>query len=1853
MVEQGASKSPVRPVKRYRRIAILNRGEAAVRFVRSLREFDAAHGTETECVAFFTTPDAGAPFVRMADDVVDLGAALRPGGVGTVSAYCDHEHVLAALAASSCDAVWPGWGFASEDADFVEKLEGVGIRFIGPSAAAMRAVGDKIGSKEHAVAAGLPVGPWSPLVGDETAEQLEALAEPIGYPLMVKASAGGGGRGIRRVTEAAGLLGAVTSASAEAERSFGDRRLFIEAAISGARHVEVQFAVDGHGNAFALGVRDCSVQRRNQKLIEESPSPVLPEALGQQIMDGACEMAKAVGYRGVGTVEFLYRPTDGTLSFLEVNSRLQVEHTITEALTGADLVQAQLVIALGEAWSPPDVARGHAIEARVNAENVDEGFRPAPGRVRVFRPPAGPGVRVDSGIVEGAEIPAEFDSMIAKVIAYAPTRSAAIARLKRALRELDVVIEGGATNKAFLTELLSTPEFVDGTLSTDWLDRRPDAIRVATPANEAAALVTTAILAHVSETGRHVASFMNQAQNGVPQNLPAPSGRLLNLRLRGRSVALHVYCVGEGRYEVASSAGTYQARFEQTGRHSAMLVLDGVRHRVLFAESASSASVEVDGVLHAITLAEGGSVVAPAPAMVIEMFVKEGDTVEAGDLLAMLEAMKMELPVRALEGGVVRRVRCRAAEQVASGQVLVELETTDSGDGADTAALVELPPARGSLVDLLFETGMPRPDRVDDAPREFVTEIVKDVVATVRSVLLGYDVSVDTARRIEVLFGARLEFAGLRRHEHWAELVAVLTVFVDTEELFGRTLEGYADDGSEVSAQLAFFEYCRLHERGEEGAPDLVRTSLTRALAHYSVDGFEPTDTLREALWRLSVANAHSELRYRVCSSLLRLVIGLAEIGVPMHGFTDLPTTLSRVFEVSPDSHPYVADNARQALYVLYKRPLYVARGAELRETHDRLAVLDDGVHAPAASEEYYLALSQSAQTVLPQLITNVEPDRPDVATAAQAIASRVWGRQVPPLTPVEFAAGFVGVCDSFAVVIVEGTQDVTAACEAALQAGAHAVDVVVVDGSEDAPRMPTTVPETGRITVLRVGSDGDEVMASTNVARDGAWHSVEGDLGVHPEFAARLEMDRLSEFELSRVRCPERMLAFTARARSNARDERIFVRAEVTGGATEVPAGDWPRWEFEKVYYEGLRIIREAQAGRGRRNRFYRNRLTVYVRPVLSMDANKVNEIARGLEAPTRRLGLESVNVRARVRDEAGVVRDIEFVISKPGRHRLDVRTRPPVAEPIQPLTAYEQRVVRARRLGLVYPYEIIQMLEGRGSEAADASFAVDRGEFVEFDLNDAGDFVPVDRPYGGNTCGIIVGLITNESRHAPNGMKRVFVANDPTRSLGSLAEPECRRVLGAIELAEREGLSIEWIAISSGARIAMDSGTENLDWTAQVLRRIVEFTQDGGEINVVVAGVNVGAQAYWNAQATTLMHTRGILIMTHDGAMVLTGKRALEYSGSVSAEDEKGIGGADRIMGPNGQAHYVARDLGAAYAILFSHYRYTHRPPGHTFPLPVPTADPLDRSILDFPYEAAVGGFTKVGELFDEATNPGRKKPFAIRALMRAVIDQDAGHVERWRPFRPAEMIVAWDTAIGGRAVSLIGVESRPLPRFGRVPADGPDRWTGATLFPKSSKKLARALNAASGARPCVVLANLSGFDGSPESLRKWQLEYGAEIGRAVVNFKGPLIFVIVGRYHGGAYVVFSKALNPALQSIALEGSYASVIGGGPAAAVVFPREVRRRADADPQIKALTAELESVAPVLRPRLREAIDELYADVLLREQQALAAEFDAIHTVQRAVAVGSLDAVIPAASLRPEIIRRIVAAQDGEALKDA
>jgi acetyl-CoA carboxylase, biotin carboxylase subunit len=438
----------------FSRVLVANRGEVAVRVIRALHELGC------EAVAVYSTADADAMFVRMADQ------ALRIGPPAAAQSYLKIPSLIAAATTTGCEAVHPGWGFLAENPAFAHACEENDLVFVGPGPAVMEQMGDKISAKRAMDAAGVPTVPGTDEVSS-VAELREAAAE-IGYPVLLKASAGGGGKGMRLVVTPDELEGAFRTAANEAEAAFGDATLYLEKALVPARHVEVQVLCDAHGNVLTLGERECSIQRRHQKLIEESPSAALtPET--REEMEAAAERAcRAVGYLNAGTFEFLLGP-DGAFYFIELNARLQVEHPVTELCTGLDLVREQLRIAAGEELPVTGRAprRGHAIELRINAEDPARDFMPAPGTITRFRPPLGPGVRLDTGIVEGEAVTPYYDSLIGKLVVWAEDRPLAIARALRALDELE--LEGVPTTLELAADVLRSDPFASGDYSTSTL----------------------------------------------------------------------------------------------------------------------------------------------------------------------------------------------------------------------------------------------------------------------------------------------------------------------------------------------------------------------------------------------------------------------------------------------------------------------------------------------------------------------------------------------------------------------------------------------------------------------------------------------------------------------------------------------------------------------------------------------------------------------------------------------------------------------------------------------------------------------------------------------------------------------------------------------------------------------------------------------------------------------------------------------------------------------------------------------------------------------------------------------------------------------------------------------------------------------------------------------------------------------------------------------------------------------------------------------------------------------------------------------------------------------------------------
>jgi acetyl/propionyl-CoA carboxylase alpha subunit/acetyl-CoA carboxylase carboxyltransferase component len=1845
----------------FRRIAVVNRGEAARRLIHAVRELNAERASSagrapTEVVALFTEPERHASFVREADAAWCLGpTSARP--------YLDLAALERALTETGADAAWVGWGFVAEDAAFAALCRRVGVTFIGPSAAAMRSLGDKIGAKLLAEKAAVPVAAWSRGPVSTLDEALEQ-ARRIGYPLMLKATAGGGGRGIRAVGSESELREAYQRTSEEAARAFGNGVLFLERRLDGARHVEVQVIADSYGTAWALGVRDCSIQRRSQKIIEESASPVLPPALAWELRQSAERLALAVGYCGACTVEFLYHPGEKSFAFLEVNTRLQVEHPVTEATTGFDLVKAQLHVAAGgrlEGKRPTE--RGHAVEARLNAEDPDRDFAPAPGRIQLLRWPAGPGIRIDTGVVEGDVIPPDFDSMVAKIIATGRDRTEALARLRRAVAETIVIVEGGATNKSFLTALLEAPEVIEATADTGWVDRARAEGRLVADQHVGIALAAAAIDGYEQAESTERTRLRESGRGGRPHVRHEP-GQVSELKAGGRPYQVAVACTGAGRYrvsitEAAGGAVAFGAGLERLDAHLSRLTVNGRTYRLATAIHGLVHVVEVDGVTHRVSQDEGGVLRAPAPALVVATPVAVGSKVSAGSRLLVLESMKTETAVPAPFDARISELLVSVGSQVGAGAPLARLEPIGTdGDAAN-------PAPSATPVDLM----VPQPAEVPAAERAAAT------LARLHGLVLGFDLAGEPPADLIAGYladrdAALAAGAPVRRGE--LDLVAA---FTDIAELSSAQ----PDPDSHRSPREQFHTYLQSLDVDRSGLSAEFRRALKRALRHYGVTELDPSPALEQAVFRMFLARE----RYDTGVQAVRVLL-TAWITEPAPA-PEARALVDRLVRVLHVRSPLAADMAHAVAFRWFHWPeAEAARAAALAGASGEIPALAGMPDGPER-ERRIAALVDIPQPLDGLLAGRVSGEWSPREPMLEVLARWHYGLQdMQSLRAFELAGRPFVACDynleiqpgrvsaTTAVVtvgrfdeLVAGGRlpaDLRAQLKDAPEGRVRVADLYLTwaDAPDTAEERSALLHEAlvwsgiaGQIRRIVVGVAGRdpadpaiEYFTFRRRIATGGGEFAEDTLvrGVHPLVGRRLHLWRLQNFHVTRVAgpaaadgadaAPGGVLLYHCVAKDNPADQRLVALAQVhrfevardsAGRITEIE-------DAETVLAACVDAIGRARHDLDPAGQWLEaNHVWLDIRPVVDVSPEDLAAWQRATAPQAAQAGIEEVLVQGRIADAdtGGALRYVVTRFSYEPGESVTVSVEGPPTRPLAPSSDYHQKVLRARRRGTVYPYELVELLTNS------------HGEFTELDLRGT-QLAPVGRPRGHNTAGIVVGLVSTPTPLHPEGVRRVVLFGDPTKALGALAEPECARIIAALDLAERQGTPLEWFAVSAGARISMDSGVENMDAIARALRRIVAFTQAGGEINIVVAGINVGAQPYWNAEATMLMHTKGILVMTPDSAMVLTGKQSLDFSGGVSAEDNFGIGGYARVMGPNGQAQYWAPNLAAARDVLMSHYEYTYVARGESVPRHAATADPVSRDVTGYPHSHPDTDFTTVGEIFSAQTNPDRKKPFDIRAVMGAVADQDHVALERWADMAEAETSVVVDARIGGWPVCLIGIESRPVVRLGFPPADGPDAFTAGTLFPLSSKKIARAINAASGSRPVVLLANLSGFDGSPESMRRLQLEYGAEIGRAIVNFDGKIVFCLISRYHGGAFVVFSKALNDNMTVLAVEGSFASVIGGAPAAAVVFARQVDARTAADPRVTALEASISAATePEKKAELASELAEVRASVRAEKLSALADEFDATHSIRRAVEVGSVDAVIAATELRPAIAEQV------------
>ncbi|MBX7073415.1 MAG: biotin/lipoyl-binding protein [Pirellulales bacterium] len=652
-----------------KKILIANRGEIARRVMRTCR----AMGIHT--VAVFSEPDRRALFVDEADEAVAIGGATP------AESYLRADAILEAASQTGADGIHPGYGFLSENAAFAAACAAAGIQFVGPPAEAIAAMGSKIEAKRRMQAAGVPVLA-SVNVSGQSAAELERQVEPLGLPLLIKASAGGGGRGMRIVRSRGELAAALDAARRESKSAFGDDTVFIEPYVEAPRHVEVQIFGDAHGNVVHLFERECSIQRRHQKIVEESPSPALNDELRARMGEAAVQAGKAIGYQNAGTVEFLLK-ADSQFFFLEVNTRLQVEHPVTEAITGLDLVRLQIEVARGAPLSAAArnaTINGHAIEVRLYAEDPRREFMPVTGMLDRFEFPAWSDARVDSGIQTGSEVSPFYDPLLAKVIVHAPTRAEAAARLAETLARAQ--IHGLRTNRELLVRLLEHPEFLAGQTDTHFLERHAP-VELGRPLGDAAATRLHAVAAALAMQARNrqAAPVLARIPSGWRNN---PAGlQSVTFDADGEEIVVE-YRLQHETAMARVGGEEISARVDECTAERVALEVGGVRRG--FEVQLTGDRVYVDSALGCSEFAvrprfsrpdeatAAGSLVAPLPGVVSEVKVAVGDEVAPGQVLLVIESMKMLHPIAAPVGGRVSELRVQAASQVQAGVVLAVID---------------------------------------------------------------------------------------------------------------------------------------------------------------------------------------------------------------------------------------------------------------------------------------------------------------------------------------------------------------------------------------------------------------------------------------------------------------------------------------------------------------------------------------------------------------------------------------------------------------------------------------------------------------------------------------------------------------------------------------------------------------------------------------------------------------------------------------------------------------------------------------------------------------------------------------------------------------------------------------------------------------------------------------------------------------------------------------------------------------------------------------------------------------------------------------------------------------------------
>jgi len=1108
------------------------------------------------------------------------------------------------LRQARAEAVWVGWGFVSEHADFADLCRDMSIVFIGPDGDVMRRLGDKISSKRLAEQTGIPVADWSggPV---ETLSDAWREAQRLGYPVFIKATAGGGGHGIRRVSYPGQLDKALAGARGEAFKAFGDPTVFLEKVVSGARHVEVQIIADQHGTTWAAGVRDCTIQRRQQKILEEAPSPVLTRDQDQELRRIAVRISQAAGYQNAGTVEFLYEPRSKRFLFMEMNTRLQVEHPVTECTTGLDLVKLQIQVAQGgRLQGHPPVATGHAIEVRLNAEDPNNGFAPSPGLVKRFRIPAGPGVRIDTGVEEGDTIPADFDSMIAKIIAFGRDRKEALARLQRVLHDSVIVIEGGGTNRAFLLDLLSRKEVQRSKVDIGWMDRLVAKGKHISCRHLDVALIQAAIAAYETELRVEQSLFYASALRGRPQ-VRDDIGRVVELRCFQNTYSMKVHRMGLRRYRIEVDGSRIGACVEPIGPFERWIEISGQRFHVVAVEHGASFRIEVDGVSHCVERDDGGVVRAPSPAVVVSIAVKPGDLVSAGDRVAVVEAMKMETQVVAPFSGKIRQVMAIPNVQVSTGDPLLQI----------APCVVHRGNASASGERVSFDAVLPVSKETQTAALGW-----RQSLDDLRQLTLGFDVTPEQASRLakelKELQAAEADAEQIRRDED-----AILNIFVDLWSLFRKKpLASHQTGGEAPSTEACLFSYLRaLDSDGDTLPPDFLQ-ALQRAVAHYGITSLERSPELEECL--LWIYKSHQKVEQQIAPILEVLQRRLAQLNDNLTWADEaFHTLLDRMVSITRELFPGVNDLARELRYRCFEQPFFEqARRrvyADMEEHLDYLAAYPD---APD--------LQQKIRTLVecPQPLASLLAGRFPTASPAlrqtmmQIVTSRYYRRRLTNFRTLSidghcFAKAEYDEDDKHLHVFMAYAEycrlDEAIHALVPFLAASPEGDVIVLDFfTWEKNALPPAEQTQSEIHMLINSSEVSRPVQRVVVAVAGAnseaglggiqhftyehsnsgYQEVQLFRGVHPMMGERLHLWRLKNFKIDRLPSVEDVYLLHAVANENPKDERLFAVAEVRD---LTPVRDKRHQivqlpHLERMFSEAVAAIRQDQMKRSARERLY-----------------------------------------------------------------------------------------------------------------------------------------------------------------------------------------------------------------------------------------------------------------------------------------------------------------------------------------------------------------------------------------------------------------------------------------------------------------------------------------------------------------------------------------------------------------------------------------------------------------------------------------------------------------------------------------